>query len=254
MNKNWTREEIIVALNVYCKIPFKDSRATHPLVKAYANLIGRTPAALNMKIGNLGRFDPVLRARGIVGLSQGSKLDEEVWNEFTDNPESLAYESERIIAHYKSQPLEAATHIDATTLPLGRERETVVRQRVNQQFFRAAVLCAYRHRCCITGITQPSLIEACHILPWSEDVRNRTNPKNGLAMNPLFHKAFDDLLLTVTPDYTVIVSDKLTASTQDEKFRSYLLAIQGMTIHLPEKFYPDPALLDQHHQRYLRNL
>lgn len=254
MRNNWTREEIIVALNVYCKIPFKDSRASHPLVRAYAQLIGRTPAALNMKIGNLGRFDPMLRERGIVGLSQGSKLDEAVWNEFTDNPEALVYESERIIARYKSQPLEEATRIDTTDLPLGQEREAIVRQRVNQQFFRAAVLCAYGHRCCITGITQPSLIEACHISPWSEDVRNRTNPQNGLSMNPLFHKAFDDLLLTVTPDYTVMVSDQLVASTQDERFRAYLSTIQGSTIHLPEKFCPDRALLDQHHQRFLHNL
>ena len=70
-SRNWTREEIIVALNLYCKIPFKESRATHPLVKQYAELIGRSPAAMNLKIGNLGRLDPTLRARGITGLSNG---------------------------------------------------------------------------------------------------------------------------------------------------------------------------------------
>lgn len=53
MAKNWTREQLIVALNVYCKIPFKNSSARHPMIKEYAQLIGRTPAALNLKIGNL---------------------------------------------------------------------------------------------------------------------------------------------------------------------------------------------------------
>lgn len=66
MANNWTREQLIVALNVYCKIPFKNSSARHPMVQEYAKIIGRTPAALNLKIGNLGSFDPVLREKGIV--------------------------------------------------------------------------------------------------------------------------------------------------------------------------------------------
>ena len=106
MRNNWTREEIIVALNVYCKIPFKDSKASHPLIKKYAEIIGRSPAALNMKVGNLGRFDPVLKERGITGLSQGSKLDKEVWDDFFDNPEKLAYESEKILAELKGQTID----------------------------------------------------------------------------------------------------------------------------------------------------
>jgi len=65
---NWSREQTIVALNVYCKIPFKNSSARHPLVQEYAKLLGRTAAALNFKIGNLGSYDPILRAKGIVGL------------------------------------------------------------------------------------------------------------------------------------------------------------------------------------------
>lgn len=47
--KYWTREELIVALNLYCKIPFKNSSASHPLVIKYAKLIGRSPAAMNLK-------------------------------------------------------------------------------------------------------------------------------------------------------------------------------------------------------------
>lgn len=76
MPNNWTREQTIVALNVYCKIPFKNSSARHPLIKEYAQIIGRTPAALNLKIGNLGSFDPALRAKGIVGLGHTSNMDD----------------------------------------------------------------------------------------------------------------------------------------------------------------------------------
>ena len=52
--KNWTRDEIIVALYLYFTIPFAKVNKFHPLIKEYAVLIGRTPSALAMKIGNLG--------------------------------------------------------------------------------------------------------------------------------------------------------------------------------------------------------
>lgn len=49
MNR-WTREETIVAFSVYCKIPFKSSSKTHPMIIKYANILGRSPSALNMKV------------------------------------------------------------------------------------------------------------------------------------------------------------------------------------------------------------
>ncbi len=136
---NWTREQTIVALNVYCKIPFKNSSARHPLIKKYAEILGRTPAALNLKIGNLGSFDPVLKAKGIVGLAHTSRMDEIVWNEFFNNPEQLAYESEKIIAELCNKTIEESANIDISNLPEGAERISVTRQRVNQQFFHDAV-------------------------------------------------------------------------------------------------------------------
>ena len=40
-SNNWTREQTIVAFNVYCKVPFKKSSKTHPTIIKYANIIGR---------------------------------------------------------------------------------------------------------------------------------------------------------------------------------------------------------------------
>ena len=247
---NWTRKQTIVALNVYCKIPFKNCNARHPLVKKYAELLGRTPAALNFKIGNLGSFDPALRAKGIVGLGHTSKIDEEVWNEFFDNPEELAYESEKIIAELCNKPIEESTEIDCNNIPEGAERISVSRQRINQQFFHDAVLCSYENHCCITGISNRQLLEACHISSWRDDIKNRTNPKNGLCMNPLFHKAFDSFLFTVTPDYKIEISEQMIDGTDDNTFRDFLLSIKGNNIIMPEKFYPDKKLLEIHYEQY----
>lgn len=247
---NWTREQTIVALNVYCKIPFKNSSARHPIVQEYAKLLGRTPAALNFKIGNLGSFDPVLRAKGIVGLGHTSKMDEAVWNEFFENPEKLAYESEIIIADLRHQTIEESTAIDLSNLPEGAELTTVTRQRINQQFFHNAVLCSYEDRCCVTGLGHRQLLEACHISSWSDDIKNRTNPKNGLCMNPFFHQAFDCFLFTVTPDFKIEISEQMMESTVDNSFRAYLVSIKGSNIIMPEKFTPDPNLLAIHYEQY----
>lgn len=249
--RKWTRDETLIALNLYCKIPFKDSHSYHPLVIEYARLLdGRTPSALNLKIGNLGRFDEKLRARGITGLANGSKLDEQVWREFEANPEAVIYESEQIFARRRGQDMSQAAGFDEDDLPDGAEREVTVRQRVSQRFFREAVLSAYLGKCCITGIDRRELLEACHISSWAGDTRNRTNPRNGLCMNPLFHKAFDEGLFAVSPDYLIDISEPMVTSATDETFRTYLLEINHRQIGLPEKFLPDRDLLAKRYEHY----
>ena len=250
MNK-WTREETIVAFNLYCKIPFKSSSKTHPLVVKYARIIGRSPSALNMKIGNIGRLDPDLKSQGITGLKHGAKEEETVWKEFYGNPERLAYESERLIAQFLNKPIEEIAAISTQNLPQGAERETVIRQRVNQSFFRAAVMNSYNFRCCISGVQKSELVEACHIVDWAEDKANRTNPRNGLCLNPFFHKAYDKLLISITPDFEIVISDSLIENTDNDAFQTYLSQLSGTQIHLPDRFLPQRDLLDIHHQKFL---
>lgn len=253
-NAPWSHEELIMALNVYCKIPFKDVKEWHPIIQKYAPLIGRSPVALKMKVGNFGRFDPRLKAQGITGLCHGSKEEESIWNEFWNNSEKLAFESERLLAERSGKTIEEYAAIDLQKLPQGKEREVIVHQRINQTFFREAVLAAYLNQCCITGISNTSLLEACHISDWANDINNRTNPHNGLCMNPLFHRAYDKYLIAITPDCKIIISEQMLSSAKDEMFISYLRSIQGRSIILPEKFSPSVDLLAQHYEQYKRNL
>ena len=149
--------------------------------------------------------------------------------------------------------MEEYTRIDTSDLPQGKERIAVVKQRVNQRFFRDAVLCSYLNQCCITGITNTQLLEACHISGWADDENNRTNPKNGLCMNPLFHRAYDKYLIGITPDYEIVVSERMLAGTKNEEFQHYLRNIQGKSIILPEKFLPERDLLEIHYKLYKEN-
>ena len=251
MNNNWTKEETIIAFNVYCKIPFKDSNKNHPMIIEYAKIIGRSPSALNMKVGNLGRLDPKLKEKGIVGLSHGSKIERIVWEEFYANPEQYAYESECLIAKYANKSIEKSSKININDLPNGKERETIVKLRVNQSFFRSAVMTSYNNRCCVSGVGNPQLLEACHIVSWADDSHNRTNPENGLCLNSLFHRAYDKHLMAITPDYEIIISENFMEKVEDSTFEKYLKEINGRKINMPTRFYPQRELLDIHYQKYL---
>ena len=251
MNNNWTKEETIIAFNVYCKIPFKDSNKNHPMIIEYAKIIGRSPSALKMKVGNLGHLDPKLKEKGIVGLSHGSKIERIVWEEFYANPEQFAYESECLIAKYANKSIEKSSKIDINDLPNGKERETIVKLRVNQSFFRSAVMTSYNNRCCVSGVGNPQLLEACHIVSWADDSHNRTNPENGLCLNSLFHRAYDKHLMAITPDYEIIISENFMEKVEDSTFEKYLKEINGRKINMPTRFYPQRELLDIHYQKYL---
>ncbi|MBR1793382.1 MAG: HNH endonuclease [Bacteroidales bacterium] len=249
---NWTREQTIIALSVYCKIPFNQASNTNPEIVAAARLIGRSPAAIKMKVGNFGSFDPELRARGIVGLSNSSKLDEEIWNEYCNDWERLAYDSERIRARLANKTLEEISEVDITNIPAGRERETMVKQRINQSFFRTAVLTAYNNRCCITGLTNKELLEASHIVDWAKDIENRLNPSNGLCLNILFHRAYDENLIGITPDYEIVISDRLLdEDNEPSHIKSFFSHYNNTSIHLPDRFLPNRELLDIHYQRFV---
>ena len=250
----WTREQLIMALNVYFKIPFKDVKEKHPLIQKYAPLIGRTPTALKMKIGNFGRLDPTLKAKDIVGLGHGSMAEEPIWQEFWGNLDKLAFESERLFAERAGMRIEDTLGADIQELPQGREKEVLVRQRVNQQFFRDAVLTAYLNQCCITGIANTPLLEACHISGWADDENNRTNPKNGLCMTPTFHRAYDKYLIAITPDYEIVISEQMIERTKDEQTQRYLAGLQHKKILMPEKFAPDVEFLAKHHESYIKSV
>ena len=253
MKNEWSKEETIIAFNVYCKIPFKNSSKTHPLVVQYANLLGRSPSALNMKIGNLGRLDPNLKEKGIVGLGHGSKMEEIVWEEFANNPEKLSYESELLIARFLNKTIEETSGIDLNNIPEGIEKTAIVKQRVNQSFFRNTVLASYNFCCCISGVKETGLLDACHIIEWAEDKRNRLNPTNGLCMNPFFHRAYDKNLIAITPDYKIKISNRLINQVVNDDFKGYLNSLNNGSIIMPDRFLPNKNFLELRYENFKKS-
>ena len=248
----WSKEQTIIALNLYCKIPFNKVSSTHPDIIRIAKIIGRSPNSVKMKIGNFGSFDPELKKRGIVGLTNTSKMDEVVWNEFVNDWDKLAYESELLIANYSHVPIEISANINLDNLPVGKDREAIVKQRVNQNFFRSTILSSYNIKCCITGLSVSEFLVASHIIPWAKDEKNRLNPFNGLCLNSIHDKAFDKGFITITPEYKIRVSNYLKEYKTEEALSDFFLKLENRPILLPDKFHPSKEFLKYHNDEIFR--
>ena len=244
-----------MAFNLYCKIPFGQIHMHNPRVIQLARMLGRSVGSVSLKLSNFARLDPALQARGIRGMRHGAKGEVEIWREFADQPETLAFESERLLADRLGQPIEQVADVDTgDLLPAGREREATVRVRVNQSFFRDRILSAYNFRCCVTGLTVQPLLTASHIIPWAEDEKNRLNPKNGLCLNALHDRAFDRHLMWIEDDYVIHFSPqllKLTSalSPQPSAFAPWLTSFEGSRLLLPKKFSPGTDFLKRHAEK-----
>ncbi len=80
--KKWNRDELLVLLNVYQKLPFGQFDQRQKVVQQLAAQMDRTPSSVAMKLVNLASLDPMFQARGVKRLTGASDLDREVWAEF----------------------------------------------------------------------------------------------------------------------------------------------------------------------------
>ena len=97
------REETIIALYYYFQIPYGQLTQNNPKILYIAKLLDRTPSSVCMKMGNLARFDKTLQARGVHGLSNGSRMDDVIWHEFYNHYDSLVTSAETALNRLKEE-------------------------------------------------------------------------------------------------------------------------------------------------------
>lgn len=97
-------------------------------------------------------------------------------------------------------------------LPRTTEAERLVVERIGQDIFRARLMDYWHGRCPLTGISDPALLRASHIIPWSEceDDAERLNVHNGLLLSALWDAAFDRALVTFDDEGNPEFSPKLS--------------------------------------------
>jgi putative restriction endonuclease len=241
--KNWSREELLLTLNLYCKLPFSKFSSTTPEIIHLANHIDRTPGAVAMKLSNFASLDDSLSQ---AGLANASRLDKEIWDEFTGDWDRVALESEEIMVSLTDGDMGLEVVSDLGIAQEETETIQTVKVRLGQKFFRATILANYNTRCCICDLPIESLLIASHIIPWKVDTANRLNPHNGMSLCAIHDKAFDRGLLTLDEKYQILLGSDLVHMVENEAVERFFTHYQHKEMHMPEKFAPRHDFLEYH--------
>ena len=247
--RNWTREETILAMDLYTRIPFSKIGKSNQEIIQLAQIINRTPDAVAYKMSNLAHYDPELQARNVSGLSHTSKLDKIIYDEFSENIEELSFVAQSLLAQMKNSSVEnLLPELQLDHIPSGIDKEQQTKVRIGQYFFRMSVLMSYGNACCITGLKNRELLVVSHIKPWSvSDVKTeRTNPSNGLCLNAMHDKAFDRGFITIDKNYRIVNSRFIKDVAMDDKTREWFSYYNGKEIILPDKFLPGEKFIEYH--------
>jgi putative restriction endonuclease len=244
----WTREELILALNLYLKLPFGKLHSRNPEIIHLGRLIDRNANAVAMRLNNFASVDPYHQQRGISGLSGGVKQVQPIWDEFISNKEDLIFESEKILANKEKTSLEEkhSEALKGTEHLKGEYKLREVKTRVNQDVFRDIVLANYDSKCAITGIDITALLKASHIVPWSKNEKERLNPENGICLSALYDCAYDRGYIGITKKFEIVLSNELKKKSKEPYYSKHFSDLAGSKIYLPKKYFPKKEFLDFH--------
>lgn len=247
---NWNREQLIIALNLYWKIPYnKISGSSNLLIQHIAKIINRSPAALAYKLMNFTSLDAEKQKIGNKGKSAASSSDKEIWDEYFGKWEKLALDSSAILSAFQNKTIDEVLELDDDyEFFEGTEKIRLVKTRVNQNDFRQRILASYNEKCCITGLSITSLLVASHIIPWSKNKQERLNPRNGICLNNIHDKAFDKGLITITSDFKVKLSNAILKKQKESNIQKYFIEYENQPIILPDRFSPSIQFLEYHQQ------
>ena len=257
----WSREELLIAFRLYCSTPFGRLHQHNPEIKRIANLLGRTPSAVAMKSINFASLAPIHQARNVSALGNVSRADRDLWSEFDSNAESLAVEIEQVWEQITEKGNEQPNErVEKEKPPLSNLRppsgptefEKTVQVRRVQRFFRTVVLNSYGNQCAISGIPLPDLLNASHIIPWSENVERRADPRNGIALHALYDRAFDRGYISFDENLCVILSPELRVDNASRLHVRTLLDLDGCKLNQPDCFPPDPEAIAWHRETVFR--
>lgn len=106
----------------------------------------------------------------------------------------------------------AAFEAATAALPRTTEAERLVIRRIGQDKFRDALMLYWDGCCPLTGIDDPALLRASHIIPWAECANDaeRLDVTNGLLLSSLWDAAFDAHLVTFNDDGSAVAAPRLS--------------------------------------------
>lgn len=126
-----------------------------------------------------------------------------------------------------------------------------VKQRLHQASFRQMVISAYDGKCAISGLPEPLLLDAAHIMNDGNEQYGQPIVSNGIPLSKIHHAAFDAQLIGIDPDFKVHVSRKLF-DLRDGPTLEALRQFDTHALHLPrrQKDRPDRDRLAMRFEKF----
>lgn len=126
-----------------------------------------------------------------------------------------------------------------------------VKQRLHQASFREAVIGAYRGRCALSGLPEPMLLDAAHIIEDRDERLGQPIVRNGIPLSKIHHAAFDAHLIGIDPDYRLHVSERLLTQN-DGPMLEAIKGLDGGLLRLPKRpqDHPDRDRLALRFERF----
>src|SRR5882672_1590843 len=143
--RRWTRDELLLVLHLYERIPFGQQHQSNPEVIELAGALSRTPGSVAMKLNNFTSLDPEETKRGIKGLVGASALDAKVWNEFHASADVVEESEELWEARMERDPPASSPREPSPFLSV-TEATAARKIRLGQRYFRRVVLANFDQR------------------------------------------------------------------------------------------------------------
>jgi putative restriction endonuclease len=135
--------------------------------------------------------------------------------------------------------------------PLQREYiDALVKRRVHQPFFRQRVIAAYRRECALCHLRHTPLLDAAHIKEDSEG--GEPIVPNGVAMCAIHHRAFDNDILGIRPDYVVEIRSDVLLEADGPTLQHAIQGLHASELALPKRqeAWPRQDLLEERYERF----
>lgn len=183
---------------VYKKVQY----VPNEIIKNRIKSIGSDYNEYYIKSNDVVLVKPNMRSEQIFGLGESN-----IWygNEDT-NKRVLEY-----INEYNNNIFSNISEIEKDTKELsGDEKETIVKTRINQSFFRKQLLHKY-NKCYLCGLENQNLLIASHIKPWhNSNPSEKVSENNGLLLCPNHDKIFDIGLISFNDNGKILISNSLS--------------------------------------------
>ena len=117
--------------------------------------------------------------------------------------------------------------------------------------FRRDVLRAYSDRCAVCALREPQLVQAAHIVPFS-DPQGVAAVVNGIALCAIHHLAYDRNLLGIGPGGVVHIGARLLVVKDGPMLQQGLVDFDGKPIRKPRRTQdqPDPVRLAARYEEF----